>query len=369
MRNMENKLSNLADWLEDNGLKVESSLVSSILLKLGSGIPEELQGMYSNEELGLSPPESLREIRKLFPPEELGGTSTEILKDKILYERKILKKGPQDDATSELVSEIQSLLKEHGYTLPGYGADGIFGNETEKAIIEFQKNNKNIGLIESGEVDASTLIMLQSQMAARGDRGSGPLKNDLLPDKQPLLSAKLSPSVSAPANSSAGSMAELRYRDPTRGEGEHKYPSDYSPFRATDKRHSSGHKGIDLFAARGTPIFPLGPGKVIKKTTGKKSGKMIIIIDDHGVRSSYMHLDSFGRFDAGDDVGADDIIGYLGDTGNAKGTSPHLHFEVRVGGGLINPKSIFGKKISNASNHGDSFGRIDYLRKFLNKIG
>ena len=185
---MMNKLKNLSNWLEGSGFKKESSLVSGMLVsvvsgmlasgmlsKLGSGIPEELQGVFDDEELGSLPPssggqdapESLREVKELFSPEELGGTSAEILKDRILYEQERLRKGPHDDATSELVKEIQSLLKKHGYTLPGHGADGIFGNETEKAVIEFQKNNKNSGLVESGEIDASTLIVLQSEIAVK----------------------------------------------------------------------------------------------------------------------------------------------------------------------------------------------------------
>jgi murein DD-endopeptidase MepM/ murein hydrolase activator NlpD len=151
--------------------------------------------------------------------------------------------------------------------------------------------------------------------------------------------------VTLPSSGSDEGQAE-RYQDPTRGAGEHKYPGDYSPNMATDPRHPTGHRGIDLFAPRGTPVYPLGPGKIIKKMTGSKSGKMIIIQDNNDVRSSYMHLDSFGKFNVGDEVGMNDVIGYVGDTGNAKGTSPHLHFEVRSGGSLINPTSIFGKSIN-----------------------
>ena len=163
--------------------------------------------------------------------------------------------------------------------------------------------------------------------------------------------------------------SDTHYQDPTRGEGDHKYSGDYSPHKQTDKRHVTGHKGIDLFAPKGTPLYPLGPGKVTRKTTGKKSGNIIIIEDENGVRSSYMHLDSFGDKDVGDSVSMDDVIGYVGDTGNAKGTSPHLHFEVHVGGSLINPKSIFGKSIeSYASNDYYREMRTSHLQKITKKI-
>jgi len=351
---MISKLNNLANWLEGNGLNVESSLVSDMLPKFESSIPEELQGVFDDKELSSPPrlggqdlPGSLREVKELFSSDELGETSLEGLKDRILYKREVLKKGPRDESTSQLVKEVQSLLEEYGYILPGHGVDGIFGNETEKAVIEFQKNNKNIGLTESGEIGASTLMVLQSTIATRrpkvrADGDQGGVEDAPSSSLDEFEDSDLDKLLGTPGT---------HYQDPTRGEGDHKYPGDYSPHKQTDKRHVTGHKGIDLFAPKGTPLYPLGPGKVTRRTTGQKSGNMIIIEDENGVRSSYMHLDSFSDKDVGDYVSMNDVIGYVGDTGNAKGTSPHLHFEVRVGGSLINPKSIFGKSIeSHASN-------------------
>ena len=186
---MINKLNRLSSWLKRNGLKVESSMVSDMFLKLGTSIPEELRGLYSNEELNLpanhpnssaptleelrklftpeelNDPLALEELRKLFTPEELSLSSKESLKHNILNERGVLRKGARDDSSDGLVREVQTLLEKHGHTLPGHGADGIFGGETEKAILEFQRNNKNSGLRESGEIDAATLIVLQSEVA------------------------------------------------------------------------------------------------------------------------------------------------------------------------------------------------------------
>jgi murein DD-endopeptidase MepM/ murein hydrolase activator NlpD len=48
-------------------------------------------------------------------------------------------------------------------------------------------------------------------------------------------------------------------------------------------------------------------------------------------------LDRFGEFEPGDLVMPGDIVGYVGDTGNARGTPPHLHYGVYTGAGAINP--------------------------------
>ena len=194
--NMINKLKNLSNWLRSSGFKAESAS----LLKI-SGVPAALQGLFDEEQLqqgtgtprtldevkemmnmkGLKPPQTLEEVREMMnmtesTPQTLEEVremfsseldSAKSLKDKILYERNILKKGPRDEGTVEFIKKIQTRLKELGYPLPGHGADGVFGNETKKAIIEFQKNNKIRGLLETGEIDASTLMILESPLAIK----------------------------------------------------------------------------------------------------------------------------------------------------------------------------------------------------------
>jgi murein DD-endopeptidase MepM/ murein hydrolase activator NlpD len=61
----------------------------------------------------------------------------------------------------------------------------------------------------------------------------------------------------------------------------------------------------------------------------------------------YAHLSRFGAFEVGDRVSAGDIVGYVGDTGNARGTPPHLHYGVyRFGGAAINPFPLLAAKAS-----------------------
>jgi len=162
---MINKLNKLSNWLNGSNLKEESSFVSDMLSKLGTPALEELKKQYTPEELNKPP--TLEELEKQYTPEELGKSLAEKLENNILYERGRMKRGARDNASDGLVKKIQTLLEKYGYALTVSGIDGIFGEETEKAVLEFQKNNKKFGLIESGEIDAATLIVLQSEVAVK----------------------------------------------------------------------------------------------------------------------------------------------------------------------------------------------------------
>jgi LysM repeat protein len=94
------------------------------------------------------------------------------------------------------------------------------------------------------------------------------------------------------------------------------------------------HEGNDLFAARGTPAVAVVAGTAVQKT-GSIGGLQVTLLGDDGVTYHYTHLDSFGT--AGR-VAAGTAIGYVGSTGNAAGTPPHVHFEMHPGGGAaVNP--------------------------------
>jgi murein DD-endopeptidase MepM/ murein hydrolase activator NlpD len=94
------------------------------------------------------------------------------------------------------------------------------------------------------------------------------------------------------------------------------------------------HEGNDLFAARGTPVYATVSGTVVQ-TVGVLGGNQVKLFGDDGVSYYYTHLDRFGSKGR---VSAGTVVGYVGTTGNAVGTSPHVHFEVHPGGGAaVNP--------------------------------
>ena len=99
---------------------------------------------------------------------------------------------------------------------------------------------------------------------------------------------------------------------------------------------SSGrfHTGTDLFAPRGTPVRAPVSGDLVQRT-GSIGGHQFELLGDDGNLYLGSHMDQFG---ASGEVDAGEVIGYVGDSGNAQGSEPHLHFEIHPGGGIpVNP--------------------------------
>jgi murein DD-endopeptidase MepM/ murein hydrolase activator NlpD len=93
------------------------------------------------------------------------------------------------------------------------------------------------------------------------------------------------------------------------------------------------HQGVDMMGSRGTPIVAVVSGSAQAKHN-RLGGNAVWLSGSNGVKYYYAHLDRFG---ASGGVSAGTVIGYMGDTGNARGTV-HLHFEVHPGGGrAVNP--------------------------------
>ena len=104
--------------------------------------------------------------------------------------------------------------------------------------------------------------------------------------------------------------------------------------RGTDRRH----EGQDIFAARGTPILSATRGIIYKIGENNLGGQTVSVIGSGGRVYYYAHLDSYARgIEVGDPVTTRTVLGYVGTTGNAQGTPPHLHFGVYTVKGAINP--------------------------------
>src|SRR5207253_1375100 len=94
------------------------------------------------------------------------------------------------------------------------------------------------------------------------------------------------------------------------------------------------HQGNDMMAATGTPVVAPVNGTVTRKQ-GKLAGNQVMLKGDDGFTYFGMHLSRYG---AQGRVGAGTVIGYVGNTGDADGGAPHLHFEIHPGNGdAINP--------------------------------
>lgn len=98
------------------------------------------------------------------------------------------------------------------------------------------------------------------------------------------------------------------------------------------------HEGQDIFAPRGTPVLSATEGYILKIGENNLGGQTVSVIGAGGRTYYYAHLDSYAPHIAvGDYVTRQTLLGYVGTTGNAAGTPPHLHFGVYTSGGAMNP--------------------------------
>lgn len=128
--------------------------------------------------------------------------------------------------------------------------------------------------------------------------------------------------------------------------------STYSDTFGAPRSGGRTHKGTDIFGVKGQALLAAAPGIVTSKKSPSESslgGYTLIITGNDGNKHYYAHLnnDSPGTDDGkggesaayppgiavGSVVQAGQVVGYLGDSGNAEGTAPHLHYEIWPEGG------------------------------------
>jgi murein DD-endopeptidase MepM/ murein hydrolase activator NlpD len=117
--------------------------------------------------------------------------------------------------------------------------------------------------------------------------------------------------------------------------GPHNYTDTFGAFRAD----TGFHEGNDIFAAAGTPVVAVTAGRLNRVGTLRISGNRLWVKSFNGDCFFYAHLSAFAT-DArnGLRVKAGQVVGFVGSTGDAEKTPPHLHFEVHPGcGAAVDP--------------------------------
>lgn len=99
------------------------------------------------------------------------------------------------------------------------------------------------------------------------------------------------------------------------------------------------HEGTDMMAAFGTPVVAIADGNITYAGVGESAGNWLILSANDGNAYWYMHNKE--NLTSGGPVKAGELIATVGDTGNAIGGPPHVHFEYHPGGGgPVNPYSL-----------------------------
>lgn len=116
--------------------------------------------------------------------------------------------------------------------------------------------------------------------------------------------------------------------------GPHAFSNDWGAPRGGGRRR---HQGNDIFAPMGSSAVAAVSGVVTRHGSGGAGGLSIYMYGDNGAELYYAHMSGFAT-PVGARVGAGQTVGYVGNTGNARGGAPHIHFEIHPGGGgAINP--------------------------------
>jgi murein DD-endopeptidase MepM/ murein hydrolase activator NlpD len=108
------------------------------------------------------------------------------------------------------------------------------------------------------------------------------------------------------------------------------YGVSVDPFTGMEK----AHYGIDFVAEKGNYIFATADGVIEKEEDHPLWGKKMVIDHGDGIETVFSHVGSF-KVNQGKKVSRGDIIGTMGISGLSSG--PHLHYEIRIDGNLVNP--------------------------------
>lgn len=116
-----------------------------------------------------------------------------------------------------------------------------------------------------------------------------------------------------------------------------------SPFGAPRDGGARSHEGIDIAAPRGTAVVSIGTGVITRRGDAGRCGLRVAVKHSDGAESIYCHLNAIGPLHTGQAVYPGSLLGWVGTTGNATGTTPHLHFEIHRSGRAVNPAPLIGR--------------------------
>jgi murein DD-endopeptidase MepM/ murein hydrolase activator NlpD len=120
--------------------------------------------------------------------------------------------------------------------------------------------------------------------------------------------------------------------------------------RMTGTEYEHGHQGSDIMAPFDTPLYAAERGVIIRLGTDVLGGTKLWVKGQSGTYYYYAHMQSYADgIVEGTLVEAGDVVGFVGNSGNAQGGPPHVHFQVHPDGGEpVNPYGLL-KVVSDLS--------------------
>ncbi|MBN6192466.1 M23 family metallopeptidase [Microbacterium sufflavum] len=191
-------------------------------------------------------------------------------------------------------------------------------------------------------VDAQSLVVASEATSAPVVRGtfSATTPDEIAKKKaEEAAAARAAAAATAAASSSGGRFNTAGYALTAPGSGEVRYPLPLGSWHVS-RTIGGGHNGIDMLAPAGTPIYAAAAG-VVRASAENIGGYGVCVMLDsviggQRVQTTYGHMLYGSRqVQAGQSVAAGQLIGYVGSTGRS--TANHLHFEVWINGGLVEP--------------------------------
>jgi murein DD-endopeptidase MepM/ murein hydrolase activator NlpD/SH3-like domain-containing protein len=157
---------------------------------------------------------------------------------------------------------------------------------------------------------------------------------------------------------------EAQLAFPVEGHGVRSIQSVFGANRDAGRR---SHDGVDIFAQRGTPVLATSAGRVNRVQVTNLGGKVVWLRDP--IRNSniyFAHLDS-QAVSRGQEVEIGDTLGFVGNTGNARTTPPHLHFGIyRRGEGPVNPDPFLRSPRGSMEEQTADLGQLGEWVRLLN---
>lgn len=205
----------------------------------------------------------------------------------------------------------------------GDGLNGVarFFGVSPEAIIDFPGNHLNrqtLGDPAQPNIEPGTWLIIPG-----GRREFVSRSAPAIPRDKPEIAAVLGPG----ACKSIGDGAV--------GAETFAWPTDHHAVAGLDYNPNMNHNGIDLAGEAGNPVYAVDNGVVVYSGWNNWGyGNMIVINHGNGWQTLYAHLSAVG-VSCGQSVYQTDVIGSIGNTGNA--SSPHLHFEMMYNDVRVNP--------------------------------